>query len=356
MRVLLVTNGLRYGGAERIVEALALALKERGDVVAAVATTRDGPLGDTLRAQGITVKVLGIRSPLDLRVVPAFVRAARRFEPEVIHSHLAVADIVVAMSAPLLPGVGLVTTVHNSGVELGRIKRALWHTALRRFDRILAVGEHVLESLPTGVAAEIVRPSLIELVRPSSRDEARRALGVRAETPLVMAVGRLSEIKGFDVLAEAKPLIKTRGARVLVIGEGPEAPRLRGSGLELLGPKEEAAALLAAADVVVCPSRSEGFPQVPIHAMAASVPVIATRVGGTPEVVIHQHTGILVEREDPRALAEAIDALLQDPERARALGGAGLERLRAEGLTRTEMIERTRAAYETVRAASRRRA
>lgn len=344
-RILYVTNGLRYGGAERIIEALAVDLAAQGHQIRVVATTRDGPIGDNLRARGIGVDVLDIASPADVRVIARLAQVARAFQPDFVHSHLAVADIATAL-APLPGRTRRITTVHNPGVELDALKKTLWRAALTRFDRVVAVGTHVRSRLSERLPCTIVNPSLIELETPSwDRERARAALGVPLDVPLVLGVGRLSHVKGFDLLDPARCLIRTPGALVRVIGEGPEEADLRARGVPLVGGRGEAAELLAAADVVVCPSRSEGFPQVPLQAMAAARPVVATRVGGTPEVVVHDSTGILVPPEDPLALARAVDALLADPARATALGQAGRQRLADQRLTRASMVEKHRVLY-----------
>jgi len=341
MRILLVTNGLAYGGAERILEALAIDLTAAGETVRVVATTRDGPIGDALRAHQIKVDVLGLRSPIDARAVIKLTRLIGAFRPAIIHSHLAVADIAVAL-APV--GTPRVTTVHNSGIELDAIKRSAWHVALKRFDKVLPVGAHVGKALDPSLPIQVVHPSLIA-EKPLDRWAARARLGIPPEVPLVLAVGRLAPVKGFDILALARPLLTTPGARVAVIGEGPSPPQ----GLELLGPRDDAAEVIGAADVVVCPSRSEGFPQVPLQAMAAGVPVVATRVGGTPEIVADGVTGLLVPSEDPAALAGALDRLLGDRNLARALGEAGRRRLDEAGLLRARMIAAYRSVYAEIR-------
>jgi glycosyltransferase involved in cell wall biosynthesis len=238
--------------------------------------------------------------------------------------------------------------VHSAYVGLNALVRRAWHASLYAFDRVLAVSEVVRSSLPRSLRVEIVRPSLVDVETPAiDRAKARKKLGVEEHTPLVIGLGRLVPVKGFDVLANAAPLLQTKDARVLVIGDGPERERLeREPKLELLGSLDDAGELLAAADVVVSPSRSEGFPQAPLHAMAAAVPVVATRVGGTPEVVADRETGVLVDSEDPSALAAAIDLLLGDREHAKALGAAGKRRLTEAGLTKRAMLDGTRAIYE----------
>lgn len=339
MRIVLVTNGLRFGGAERIVEALALDLTARGHAVHVVATTRGGPIADTLRTARIPVSVLHIASPLDARVPLKLFQVARRFSADLLHSHLAVADIATSTAAPLL-GLPAVTTVHNLGTELSGFKRLLWRVALGGFRRILAVSEPVRRALPPDVRAEVVPPSLISRDEPLlSRQEARRALGVPAGVPVLLSVGRLCRVKGFDVLAQAVDRLATPDVRAIVLGEGEERSALAGTRLELRGAREDAARLLRAADIVVCPSRSEGFPQVPLHAMIAAVPVVATAVGGTPEIVEDDVSGLLVSPEDPFALARAIDALLRDRTRAREIGEAGRASVLSRGLTREAMAD-----------------
>lgn len=344
MRVLLLTNGLRYGGAERVVEALADGLRERGDEVRVVATTRGGPVADALRARCHPVEVLGIRGAWDLRVVARLARLIRRHRIELVHAHLAVSDIAAAGVKALCPDVQVVSTVHNPGVELGRLKRALWGPALRSMDRVLAVSRAAQGGLPDGVLSTIVHPSLVDLDAPRlSQRRARRELGLPVSGPVVLAIGRLAPVKGLDVLAEAA--LQLPGVTVAVLGDGPERARLASTPLRLLGSHPDAACLVAAADVLALPSRSEGFPQVPLHAMAAEVPVVATHVGGTPEVVLDGVTGRLVAPENSRALAEALRSLLEAPATARQLGAAGRRRLEEAGLTKAAMIDNTRRAY-----------
>lgn len=348
---MLVSNGLGYGGAERVVQALAEDFIEAGEQVSVVATTRGGPIADQLTRAGVHVTVLGIRSSVDARVPAALAKLALARGAEVLHSHLAVSDIATAAAGLLLPGVKRISTVHNPGVELDRLKAGLWRRALTRFHRVLAVSEAVQDSLPRGLPIQVVQPSLIDPRQVhASRAQARTALGIGPDVPLVLAVGRLAPIKGFDVLARAARRLLTPGARVLVIGDGKEQARLQQlGGLTLVGARDNIEDLLPAADVIACPSRSEGFPQVPLQAMAAGLPVVATPVGGTPEIVQDDITGRLVPVENPQALAQALDTLLQTPKLAADMGQAGLHRITSAGLTRQAMSERTLSIYREVR-------
>jgi len=346
MRIILVTNGLRFGGAERIVEALAVDLSRLGDDVAVVATTRDGPIGDIIRGHGIPVHVLNIASSIDVRSVYKLARIARRFRADVIHSHLAVSDIVTSMAGAMLRKTRIVTTVHNTGIELDRLKRGLWRTSLYNFDEILSVSRRVQESLSDRLKAHVVHPSLIRFKdQLPSRKDVRERLKLKESDRVIMAVGRLSPIKGFDVLDEAANLIDEDNVRFLLIGEGGERTRLQGGKLELLGARDDAAELMVGADLIVAPSRSEGLPQVLLEAMAAGRPVVATHVGGTPEVVVHEQTGLLVPPNQPQALSDALKRMLNAPQQRKDFGDAGRERLIREGFNRDSMVDQTRRAY-----------
>lgn len=350
MRVALVTTGLGFGGAERIVEALAEDIAHRGCPVVVIATTRGGPIADALMNRNIPVEVLGLRHAFDARIPLALRGRLKRHRVELVHSHLAVADIAVALALGGHPGLARVSTVHNPGVELSPGKRIAWHRALRHFHRVLAVSEHVRDHLPSQVESTVLHPSLVtQLSDASERLEARATLGLGPEERVVMGVGRLARIKGFDLLAQAHALVRTPGLRFLLVGDGPERPALEEGGVELLGERADAARLIAAADVVVCPSRSEGFPQVPLHAAAAGVPVVATSVGGQSEVVLDEETGLLVGPDNPASLARAIDRLFGDPSLRARLGQGARARLGERGLFRANMLGRTLEAFREAR-------
>ncbi len=349
VRVLLLTNGLGYGGAERLVESLAVDLKAAGDAVRVVATTRGGPLAEILSEQGIRVSVLGIKHPLDVRIPFKLWQAGLRFRADIVHSHLAVSDIAQAAAGLGQRSARHVVTVHNPGVELSAAKHRLWAPALARADQVLAVSQAVARTVP--VPCEILRPSLVqpEPVDAEAKQRARQQLGLAPDDqrPVVLSVGRLARIKGFDVLKDAAEAV-AEDVHFLLIGDGPEAKALTGGRLRLLGERADVSALLPGADLLVLPSRSEGLPQIVLQGMAARLPVLATAVGGSPELVSHDQTGWLVPPENSEALADALTQALSNLERARALGEAGYQKLVSEGWTREDTARRTRALYQSL--------
>jgi glycosyltransferase involved in cell wall biosynthesis len=156
------------------------------------------------------------------------------------------------------------------------------------------------------------------------------------ERPLIVAVGRLKAPKDFPTLIRALSGLRPDSFEAVIVGEGPDRPRLEeeiealglSGRVRLAGERRDVPELLAAADVFVLPSASEGLPVSVLEAMAAGLPVIASRVGGVPEQVSDGETGLLVEPGDPNELTAALDRLIADPSLRRRLGAAG--RARAE--------------------------
>jgi glycosyltransferase involved in cell wall biosynthesis len=181
--------------------------------------------------------------------------------------------------------------------------------------------------------------------------DARAELGLRPDDFVIGAVGRLYPVKGIQFLVQA--LAQTRVGHLVVIGDGPEK-----STLELLadrlgvadrihwaGQRPDARNLMPAFDLFVQPSLHEGMPNTILEAMATGLPVVATAVGGTPEVVAHGVTGLLVSPKSPHALSEAISVLLDDADLRRRMGKAGRERV-AQHFTVGRMVRKTEELYE----------
>ncbi|MDQ1726496.1 MAG: hypothetical protein QOK14_541, partial [Frankiaceae bacterium] len=143
---------------------------------------------------------------------------------------------------------------------------------------------------------------------------------------LVLAIGRLAVQKGFDVLAAAADILadETNAPVISIVGEGPERARLAGSAVQLLGPRDDVADLIAAADVVVMPSRWEGWPLVAQEALRAGAALVASRVGGLPQLA--GDAAAWVPAEDPAELATVLRRLLADDGERTRLREAALRR------------------------------
>jgi glycosyltransferase involved in cell wall biosynthesis len=170
---------------------------------------------------------------------------------------------------------------------------------------------------------------------------------------IVLTVARLDEVKGHRFLLEAARLVPE--ATFVLAGEGPERAALEAQALGLgvadhvcfMGHQADVPSLLASCDVVVLPSLAESSSLTLLEAMAARKPVIATRVGGIPEIVEDGQTGLLVPPSDPPALAAAIRSLLVDPDRAERLASAGRARVQRD-FTLEAMVRGVAAVYDEV--------
>jgi glycosyltransferase involved in cell wall biosynthesis len=183
-------------------------------------------------------------------------------------------------------------------------------------------------------------------------------LGIPEERRLVLAVGNLYPVKDHATLLRAGAGLE--GVHVLIAGRGPELEGLASlaralgaaSRVHLLGLRSDVARLLAAADLLVHPSRAEGLPLAILEAMAAALPVVASRVGGIPEAVVDGETGQLVRPCDPDVLRDAIRSVLHDPDRAALFGRAGRARVERH-FSLEAMTGRYRALYEAMGARGR---
>ncbi len=344
MRLSFVLPGLRLGGAERMVVTLALAARARGWSVQVLCTTRGGELEIPLREAGVMVEVLGLAHGAELRAALSARSRLREFSPQLVHSHLAVGDIVAAAA---FPRASRLVTIHNPGVELSRLKRTLWGASLYGAHVRTAVSARAAKAAPWRVD-HVIYPSFVDEAllpepTPELRCKVRRELGVSEHQKLVVAAGRRTPVKGIDVLASAAELLTSqdRAASIHHFGEGPFW--FRHAPVEWHPPRMDLLRILSAADLFLQTSRSEGFPQATLEAMWCGTPVVATDVGGTRELVTEAD---LVPAESPRCLADRAMERLRDPAQARARAHASRTLLRRRGLTQASMLSAFFRLYE----------
>jgi glycosyltransferase involved in cell wall biosynthesis len=185
-------------------------------------------------------------------------------------------------------------------------------------------------TLRQGLAARACDPTRAVVIHNAVDVGSFQARADTAGTCRIVSVGRFAYPKDFATLLDALELVEGDWHAALV-GDGPGlgevAARVEARGrIELLGPRGDVSEVLARSDVFVLSSRSEGFPVSILEAMAAGLPVVATDVGGVAEAVVHDETGYLVPPGDPRALAEALERLVADPDLRRRLGESGRAR------------------------------
>ncbi|MDO8835672.1 MAG: glycosyltransferase [Vicinamibacterales bacterium] len=363
LRVMHVVLSLSPGGAERLVVELSTRLHR--DLPAGVCCLDEpGAWAADVLAAGIPVTVLG-RQPgfhpgLGLRLAAE----ARRQGAGVLHCHQYTPFVYGSLAGLRSPRLRLVFTEHGrlAGAVPSAKRRVVNSVLSLRAERIVAVSEELRQfMLQEGFPA--ARVDVIHNgidpgpeVSPDGRAQARGLLGLAPHTPVIGTVARLDTVKRLDILVDALAVVRYElpSAHLVIVGDGPERQRLEGlvderglrGGVTLTGARHDARALVPAFDVFANTSDSEGVSLTILEAMAASRPVIATRVGGTPEVLT-PHTGVLVPPGDSRAAAGAVAALLRDPAARQALGDAARQRV-VEHFSFARMAQRYLEAYRGV--------
>jgi glycosyltransferase involved in cell wall biosynthesis len=321
------------GGAQTYVGTLLPALTERYDVT--VAAWGPGPLVDTAKAAGARyVPLEQVRRAISWRDALGLlelVRLMRRERPSLVHlnsSKMAVLGIVAAAIARVPVRV---FTVHgwafNAEPGAQRIVYTWLHRLLRPLTTaIVCVSETELAS---GLAQRTcTRDQAVVIHNGVELPPPRDATGDGA--PLLLSVTRLKAPKDGVTLARALRQLEPGSYRAAIVGDGPDRDAVAaelGDAGELLGARDDVAEQLARADVFVLSSRSEGLPMAILEAMAAGLPVVATDVGGIPELVADGETGLLVPPGDADALAAALQRLVADAELRRRLGDAARARV-----------------------------
>jgi glycosyltransferase involved in cell wall biosynthesis len=342
LRVVLALESSGPGGAENMVVQLATALSGLGHE-AIVATMREGWMTERARTAGLPVWIVPQRPGLDLAWIARFGRRLRRERIDVLHTHEFAMNIFGGTAA-VLARVPALSTIHGKSWIADRRRRTLAYRVLRHAGvPIVAVSEDLAGFLAERLGVPRDRLLLVhngisvpDERAPDARSAARAELGIPAAGPLLVAVGNLYPVKDHATLLRA--VSRMPNARVAIAGRGDEEENLRRLAVELditervhlLGLRDDVDRLLAAADLFVQPSLSEGLPLAILEAMGAGCPVVATRVGGMAEAVRDGETGLLVPPAEPVEMAAALTALLAQPERLATMGKAARARAEAE--------------------------
>lgn len=359
-----VLHSLNVGGAE--VLAARLAQELQSEVRCLFACLDDlGPLGEQLQKDGFQVEVLHRKPGLDFQVVRRLQSLARREKVDLFHAHQYTPFFYCAAGGFARRRPPILFTEHGRWhPDLPSKKRIAFNRCfLRRRDRVVGVGEAVRRALIENEGIPARRVEVIyngvdlrpyEGTRPS-RKLVRQELGLPQEAFVVIQVARLDHLKDHPtaIRTMARLAEQIPGSRLLLVGAGPEQSRIEqeiakhniAGNVQLLGLRSDVSRLLAAADVFLLTSVSEGIPLTLIEAMAARLPIVSTSVGGVGEVVRHEETALLAPSGDDEALAAALVRLARDPHLADRLGAAGV-RIAHERFSEQQMHRQYRRLYE----------
>ncbi len=368
-KVMYVIWSLEVGGAERVVVSLAGGLNRRLFSPVVVCLNQPGRLAEELRRQGIPVMALQKHPAVDLVMLLRLIRLMRRLKVEIVHTHLWTANLWGRIAAWIAGVPVVVATEHNVDVWKRPIHAICDRLLSRGTDRLICVSEGVrtfyaqrlpcangrLQVIHNGIEEERYAAAVPRQLAPIPDGE------WAGRFPVVAVIGRLVPAKGHRDCIEALKELRPRFPSLLAlfIGEGPLRGELEeaitAAGLSetirLAGLRQDIPDVLRRIHVLLMPSLREGLPMVALEAMAAGVPVVATDVGGANEAVVDGVTGVLVPPQDPRALAQAISRLLEDPLRYQAMS-AGARRRIEERFTVRRMVAQTQAMYQQAAALS----
>lgn len=348
-RVLWLIDGLGHGGAER----MTLSIMEKFDRqqfdlrVCALQIKQENPIAKALERIGIPVDLVSIpnlRHPANL---PKIVNYIRQQKPHIIHTQLEFANVLGNLAATLL-GIPSVSTLHT--LEAPEKGTAYWRNqldwiSLRHFcSCVIAVSESArnyhmkygkipnkrIITIYNGIDLSIFAP-----LRKNVRIEKRKSLNVPDNTFLFLTVAVLREPKGIQYMLQALPQIiaSMPNAHYLIVGDGNYGKTLKKMVKDLqienhvtfAGQRADIPEILAASDVFVLPTLTDALPTVLIEAMAAQKAIVASNVGGVPEIVADRINGILLPPANIQELANSCMKIAQDQDRREAMENAGLE-------------------------------
>ncbi|MDX1927219.1 MAG: glycosyltransferase [Pirellulaceae bacterium] len=360
LKVCLIIPTLVKGGAEKQLALLAAGLDRTRFECHVIVLTHSGPYEAELRAQGIQVHVIGKRGKLDPSAYWRLARKLKELRPDVVHTWLFAGNSYGRMAAHRVK-----VPVIIAGERSVDPWKQWWNFAVDRYllkytDTIVTNTNAVVDFYaPHGIAARrftvIANAVVPPQVTPLSREQVFERLKLPPKAALVGAVGRLWKQKGYRELVWSAELLRValKDVCVVIIGDGPERDQLlhyrdqvgADEAARFVGEREDALQLMTGFDLLWNGSLYEGQSNTILEAMACGVPVVATDIPGTRDLVEHEVTGLLYPQGDVGRLTRITNQLLREPERRAAMGVAAKQRI-AEQFSLQRMISQHEELYE----------
>lgn len=340
-------HGLTVGGAEMLAMRIAQQMRSQYRFVF-FCLDELGPLGEQLRSEGFPVWLLGRRPGFDWRCIDRLGRLLRQEQVELLHAHQYTPFFYGAAARLARHRIPVLFTEHGRWFpDYRRPKRVIANRLLlRRCDRVIGVGEGVRRAL---IENEGIREHRVGVIyngvdvdrfattsETHAREKLRERLGFGPDNLVLLQVARLDPLK--DHLTAVRTVARLVGqlpnVRLVLVGSGPEEERIRAEierlgvqqQVQMLGLRNDIPQLLAGSDILLLTSVSEGVPLTLIEGMAAGLPVVATDVGGVPEVVEDGQTGLLARAGDDESLAAAVSSLANNATLRQEMGSRGCRR------------------------------
>ena len=349
IRVIWLIDSLGLGGAEHLMPII-LSHFNTGQFEhrVCVLTHRSGnPIAVKIKDLGIPVDEVPVHNLRNQGNLPRLIRYLKQYQPDIIHTQLESSTTLGTLAASFLH-IPAVCTLHvmkhysKRSREYWRL-RLMW-ISLRFFTkRVFAVSESARQFF---IKTEHISPEQIQTLyngidlstfspKPVEQGDKLKEFNIPLDSKVLMTVAYLREPKGIQYMLQALPVILAvhPQCRYLVIGEGDHKAALQKLAKDLgiennvifTGSRQDIPHMLALSDIFVLPTLDDALPTVLAEAMAAGKPIVASQVGGIPEMVINEKNGLLVPPQDPVKLAEACIDLLKHPEKAKVMGETGLD-------------------------------
>lgn len=338
MKILYLINSLRIGGAESVLRNLILELRRSYDDVEieVIVLYEIGEFGLELMSHGISVTCLNTPRIPTPRKIYHLARLINNGNYDVIHTHLFPANYVISLLSRWVPVPPLIYTEHSvtnrrRHIGLGRVADRIMY---QRFSCVIGVSSAVCESLARWLPGI---ESRVRLIPNGVKISEEIRLTRNNKKPQMLFVGSFrSKVKGLDILLNAITLRPEMDCILLIAGDGPLRSEMESMAHRLeiqdkvrfLGLRSDVNVLMQQADILVLPSRWEGLPMVVLESMAAACPVVASTVGGVPEIIEDGVTGWLVPPENPAALAEVLLSVLNNPHKRLEVAEAALRKVK----------------------------
>jgi len=358
IRVAHLVEDLDLGGIERFIQYVALFLDPAEFEVHVLCLSRGGVIAEELIEQGRAVRILGLRDYRSPGAVRFLASRLKALAPDLVHTHGYGAGLLGRISSIPAGVPGRIHHVHSTYHDMKRRHHFTERLLSLITCRVLCCSEAVKGHVAArqGIGGEkltVLYNGVPDVPVPGIEEKERlkASLGIPPHAPILGTLGSLTENKGQRILLEA--LKELKECRALLVGDGPMAEDLKRTARELgiservvfTGPQGDPGPFLHLMDLYVQPSRErEGLSLSLLEAMASGKPVVASRVGGTPEVVDHGKTGLLVRPGDSAELARAVRSLLHSPGTLRKMGAKGRSRY-IERFTVERMLEKIRETY-----------
>lgn len=344
IKICYLITGLNTGGAEMMLYRLIEKLDKTKYNVIVVSIIPLGKVADKIKELGINVVSLEMKSKLELSVIFRLVHILKEFKPTILHSYLFHANLLGRIAGKIA-GVPIIISSIRNTIFGGQIRELalrytdflsdattiICETAAKRMISRKVVPKEKLHVIYNGID-----PKMYENFSEDDRQKMRMEFNIPDTATLLISVGRLQKQKGYPYLIQSAVELKNRGYNFvwLIAGEGELRFQLeqmvKNYGLEdtirFLGLREDVPKLMFASDIFVLTSLWEGLPGVVLEAMAVGLPVVATDVGGTPELVEDGTNGFLIPPGNPMKMADAIEKLINmSGEARRKIGSMGKE-------------------------------